>query len=51
MTTFNKIVDVIIVSLITGTAVYITESAVFQYVYALMGLLTVASIATAKKYK
>lgn len=51
MTTFNKIIDVIIVSLLTGTAVYITDNAILQYVYALMGLLTVASIATAKKYK
>lgn len=51
MTIFNKIIDVIIVSLVTGTAIYITDNAMMQYVYALMGLLTVTSIATAKNYK
>lgn len=51
MTTFNKIIDVIIVSIFTGTAVYITDSLILQYIYALMGLLTVTAIATAKKYK
>jgi hypothetical protein len=51
MTTFNKIIDVMIVSILTGTAVYITSNAVLQYFYALLGLLTVAAIATAKNYK
>lgn len=51
MTTFNKIIDIIIVSLLTGTAVYISDSNVSQYVYILLGLLTVTAIATAKNYK
>ena len=51
MTTFNKIIDIIIVSLLTGTAVYISDGVVSQYVYILMGLLTVTAIATAENYK
>ncbi len=51
MTTFNKIIDVMIVSILTGTAVYITDNAILQYVYALMGLLAVAAVSTAKNYK
>lgn len=51
MTTFNKIIDVMIVSILTGTAVYITSNVVLQYSYALLGLLVVTAIATAKNYK
>ena len=51
MTIFNKLMDIVIVALFTGTAVYLTDSAVLQYLYALLGLLTAVSIGAAKNYK
>ena len=51
MTIFNKIIDILIVSILTCTAIYITNNEILQYVYTLMGLLTITVIATAKNYK
>lgn len=51
MTTFNKIMDILIVSIFTATAVFITDSEVLQYLYTLLGLCVVVTIGTAKNYK
>ena len=51
MTTFNKIIDILIVGILTCTAIYVTNNEILQYVYTLMGLLTVVAVATAKNYK
>ena len=51
MTIFNKLMDITIIAIFTGTAVYLTDSSVLQYLYALLGLLTAVSIGAAKNYK
>lgn len=51
MTTFNKIMDILIVGILTCTAIYITNNEVLQYLYTLLGLCVIVSIGTAKNYK